>query len=92
MLLRILQLKDTPPYGGPSEGGGGGRGGGRTVTVPDSLHGVEILAPELQRWLLERIRWVGFGVCLVFLPIERDGGDCCDAFPPHAPACRSSAH
>lgn len=63
MLLRILQLKDTPPYGGPSEGGGGGRGGGRTVTVPDSLHGVSILAPELQRWLLERIRWVAL-VCL----------------------------
>lgn len=70
MLLRILELKDTPPYGGRSEGGGGGgRGGGRTVTVPESLNGVEILGPGLQRWLLEQIRWV----CLVCVCLRSKG-------------------
>lgn len=48
MLLRILSLKDQPPYGAPVPE--------HRHTLPDTLNGVHLLSPSLQTWLIERIR------------------------------------
>lgn len=50
MLLRILSLKDQPPYGAPVPE--------QRHKLPDALDGVHLLSPSLQTWLIERIRCV----------------------------------
>jgi len=49
MLLKILQLKDTPPYGRPSVDA-------VVRQLPEALEGIAILGPGLQAWVIAKIK------------------------------------
>jgi hypothetical protein len=52
MLLKILRLKETPPYGHPSVDPG-------ARVMPESLEGIDIVGPALQAWVIAKIKCVG---------------------------------
>jgi hypothetical protein len=67
MLLKILSLKEVPPYGAPANANANNETSRHKM--PAALDGVVMLAPRLQGWLIDKIRCVGACVscCLLFL-------------------------